>query len=172
MSNREEFTQLIIARHPCIAIASHDEQYVLSVLRQVASERGMEMWLWSVTFGWRDGLQADAPPIPETDHPAAALYYMANLPPKARMYVMLDLAGHLKDERTLRTMREALQKISAFGGNLILLDPLEELPPAVDAIATRFEISFPDAQELEGIVRQTVRDVKEEESIEVKLTKD
>jgi hypothetical protein len=88
------------------------------------------------------------------------------------MYVMLDLAGHLKDERTLRTMREALQKVDAFGGNLVLLDPHEDLPPAVGAIATRFEVSFPDAQELEGIVRQTVRRVKEDRNIEVSLTKD
>ena len=96
MTDQEHLKQLILSRHPCIAIATHDEHYVLSVLRQVAAERGVEMWLWSVTLGWRDGLVADGPPVAETEHPAAAMYYVANLPPKARMYVTLDLAEHLQ----------------------------------------------------------------------------
>src|SRR5688572_10578284 len=144
MTDQEHLQQLIIARHPCVAVATHDEHYMLSVIRQLAVERGMEMWLWSVTLGWRDGLLADSPPVAETEHPAAAMYYIAHLPPKARIYVTLDLVGHLKDERTLRTMREALQKVDAFGGSLILLDATEDLPPALAAVATRFEVSFPD----------------------------
>jgi SpoVK/Ycf46/Vps4 family AAA+-type ATPase len=170
-TDQDRLQQLIVARHPCIAIATHDEHYVLTVLRQLAVERQTEMWLWSVTLGWRDGLLAGSPPVAETEHPAAAMYYVAHLPPRARIYVTLDLAGHLKDERTLRTMREALQKVDAFGGNLILLDAHEDLPPAVSAIATRYEVSLPGEEELESIVRQTVRRVKEDRNVDVQLSK-
>ena len=130
---------------PAASPSRRGESFTCSaLLRQVAAERGVELWLWSVTLGWRDGLRADAPPIPDTEHPAAAMYYVANLPPQPRLYVTLDLAGHLKDERTLRALREAVHKIDAFGGTLVLIDASEELPPAVEAIATRFEVSFPD----------------------------
>jgi hypothetical protein len=173
MTDHERLQQLIIARHSCVAVSTNDEPYMLSLLRQIASERGVELWVWSVTLGWRDGLTADTPPIPETDHPAAAMYYVANLPPKARIYVTLDLAGHLKDERTMRATREALQKIDVFGGTLVMLDanPLEALPPAVAGLATRFEVSFPDTRELESLIRQTVRRVSEERSVEVSLSR-
>ena len=171
MTDQQRLQQLIVARHPCVAIATSDEAHVLSLLRQVATERGIEIWVWSVTLGWRDGSHADALPVAETEHPAAAMYYLTHLPPKARLYVTLDLAGHLKDERTLRAMREALHKVEAFGGNLVMLDAHEDLPPGVASCATRFEIAFPDERELESIVRQTVRRVKDEHDVEVTLTK-
>src|SRR5688500_14916264 len=170
-TDQERLQHLIVSRHPCIAIATHDEAYVLMLLRQIAVDRGTEMWVWSVTQGWREGLLANSPPVMETDHPAAAMFYLAHLPPKERMYVTLDLAGHLKDERTMRAFREALQKVEAFGGNLILLDATEDLPPAVAAVATRFEVALPDATELEALVRQTVRRANDERSVQVNLTK-
>lgn len=171
MTDRDGLEHLIVSRHACIAIATHDEPYVLTLLREVAVERGAEMWVWSVTQGWREGLLAGSPPVVETEHPAAAMFYLAHLPPKARMYVALDLAGHLKDERTLRATREALQKIESFGGNLILLDAHDDLPPGLDRVASRFEVSFPDREELESIVRQTVRRVNEDAAVQVSINK-
>jgi SpoVK/Ycf46/Vps4 family AAA+-type ATPase len=171
MTDRDRLQQLIVARHPLVAVATGDEFYMLALLRQVAADRGWELWLWSVTLGWRDGLRADAPPIPETDHPAAAMHYLANLPPQPRLYVTLDLAGHLKDERTLRAMREAVHRIEAFGGTLVMVDASDVLPPAVESMATRFDVAFPDEREIESIVRQTVRRANEERQIEVSLSK-
>jgi SpoVK/Ycf46/Vps4 family AAA+-type ATPase len=171
MTDRERLQQLIVARHPLVVVATGDEFYMLGLLRQLAADRGCELWLWSVTLGWRDGLRADAPPIPDTDHPAGAMHYVANLPPQPRLYVTLDLAGHLKDERTLRAMREAVHKIEAFGGTLVMVDASDVLPPAVESHATRFDVAFPDERELESIVRQTVRRANEERQIEVSLTK-
>lgn len=171
MTDREGLEHLIVSRHACIAIATHDEPYVLTLLREIAVERGAEMWVWSVTQGWREGLLAGSPPVVETEHPAAAMFHLAHLPPKARMYVALDLAGHLKDERTLRATREALQKIESFGGNLILIDANEDLPAGLDRVASRFEVSFPDREELEAIVRQTVRRVNEDATVQVSINK-
>jgi ATP-dependent 26S proteasome regulatory subunit len=65
-----------------------------------------------------------------------------------------------------------LHKVEAFGGTFVMLDPAEDLPPAVASVATRFEVGFPDERELESLVRQTVRRAKEEQNIEVHLTKD
>jgi hypothetical protein len=171
MTDRERLQQLIVARHPLVVVATGDEFYMLGLLRQLAADRGCELWLWSVTLGWRDGLRADAPPIPDTDHPAAAMHYIGNLPPQPRIYATLDLAGHLKDERTLRAMREAVHKIEAFGGTLVMVDASDVLPAAVESHATRFDVAFPDERELESVVRQTVRLANEERQIEVSLTK-
>ena len=171
MTDREGLQHLVVSRHACIAVVTHDEPYVLTLLREVAVQRGAEMWVWSVTLGWREGLLAGSPPVAETEHPAAAMFYLAQQPPTPRMYVALDLAGHLKDERTLRATREAVHRVEAFGGNLILVDAHGDLPPGIDRIATRFEVSLPDAAELDRIVRQTVRRVNEDGRLHVSMTR-
>ena len=85
---------------------------------------------------------------------------------------MLDLAGHLKDERTLRTLREAIAKLAGSGCTLVLIDQHDEVPPVIKATTTtRMEISFPDEQELTEIVKRTLREVNEERPISVNLNK-
>ena len=92
------------------------------------------MWLWSITRGVSDGLLADSPPVLNTEHPAAVLYHFARQQPhKQAMYVMLDLADHLKDGRTLRLLREAVDRSERTGGTLVLLDHQDELPPVIAA---------------------------------------
>src|SRR4051794_35349374 len=121
-NDQSELDRLIAARHTCISITTPEEDYVLALLGEIAVERGMEMSVWSVTTGLREGLLSGATPAAGTEHPAAALYTISQGGPQLPqgqtpgMYVMLDLAGHLKDERTMRALREAVAKVSASGG--------------------------------------------------------
>src|SRR5215213_4860582 len=141
MTDLEHINDLLTSHHPCIAVATFEEDYVLGLLRQAAVDRGWDLWLWSITRGVCDGLLADSPPVLNTEHPAAALYHFARQQPhKQAMYVMLDVADHLKDGRTLRLLREAVERAERIGGTLALVDHLDELPPVVEAMATRFEI--------------------------------
>src|SRR5687767_7141340 len=122
MTDLEHINQLITARHPCLAVATFEEDYVLGLLRQVAVDRGWDLWLWSITHGVRDGLLANSPPIPDTDHPAAVLYHFGRThqPHKPGLYVTVDLADHLKDGRTLRLLREAVDRLAPMGCTLVM----------------------------------------------------
>jgi SpoVK/Ycf46/Vps4 family AAA+-type ATPase len=167
-ADRDELDRLITARHACIAISTPEEEYVLTMVRELAVERGQELWVWSVTQGLREGLLAGSPPSPDSEHPAAALYLITQGRPQGQqgIYVMLDLAGHLKDERTLRAFREAAMKMDQSGSRMFLIDH-EDLPPAAAAVATRFEVSLPDEDELEQLVKSTLRRLNDEGRIEV-----
>src|SRR3954469_23138384 len=169
-SDRDELDRLITARHACIAISTTEEDYVLTMVRELAVERGLELWVWSVTQGLREGLLSGSPPSPDSEHPAAALYLITQGRPQGQhgIYVMLDLAGHLKDERTLRAFREAAGKMDQSGSRMILIDHAE-LPPAAAAVATRFEVSLPDEDELEQLVKSTLRRLNDEGRIEVAI---
>jgi AAA+ superfamily predicted ATPase len=116
----------------------------------------MEMLQWTVTHGLRDGLVPTSPPIIDTEHPAAALFHLAARHRPAAV-AMLDLVAHLKDERTLRTLRETLARFDRLGGHIILIDHVFELPLPVRSLATPFEIQLPDTKEIESIIRDTLR---------------
>jgi len=172
MTDLEHINDLLTSHHPCIAVATFEEDYVLGVLRQAAVDRGWDLWLWSITRGVSDGMLADSPPVLNTEHPAAALYHFARQQPhRPAMYVMTDLADHLKDGRTLRLLREAVERVERTGGTLALVDYQEELPPVVAALATRVRISFPEEAELESIVKETLRGVNQDTRIEVHVNR-
>ncbi len=171
MTDREHLEQLVRSRHPCILMITYEEEYALSVIREVAFQLSHDMRLWSIVGGVRDGLVTDVPPIPETEHPAAALYHFAHQLKDRAICVTLDLAGHLRDERTLRVLRDVIVRFHDSGSTLIMIDCAPSHPAAVTAKATRFELSLPDEKELEQIVRDTVRRVRREGRIEVDLTR-
>jgi SpoVK/Ycf46/Vps4 family AAA+-type ATPase len=171
LSDQDRFEQLVSARHSCVSIVTSEEGYALSVVGDVALRRQCDYWIWSVTRGVRDGLLADSPPVPDTDHPAAALFHLSRNLKKRALIVAMDVVGHLKDERVVRALRDALTAVMQTGSTLVLLDYRDDLPPLVQAIATRFEISLPDEVEIEELIKQTLRAVNVEQRIAVDVTR-
>ena len=99
---------------------------------------------------------AASPVVTNTEHPAAALYFLSTISRQV-VVIMLDLVPHLKDERTMRSLREAVAAFAKDGSTLVLVDAASELPPAVRVMATPLELSLPGETELRKIVTDTVR---------------
>ncbi len=172
MDDQQRLESLFRARHHCVSIITHEEDYALSLVRETVIRTGGEIWIWSVIGGVRDGLITDSKPVPETEHPAAGLYHLAQRSLTAgSIAVTLDLAGHLKDERVLRLLRELLCRFRSIGCQLVMIDHLDELPPVIRSESARLEISLPDTEELNRIVRDTLRRMHREQSIEVDITR-
>ncbi len=170
MSNEERLRRLIEGRHPCTSIVTHAEEYALGLIRDAALRLSRPLRVWSVNGGLRDGLLAEQPPIPETEHPAAALYYLFTRP-QPGIHVMLDLAMHTRDARVLRLLRDAIERFRTTDQQIILIDHAEELPPVIAAAAARFEIPLPDEKEIESIVCGTLRRLHAEAQIEVAVSR-
>jgi len=170
MNDIARLQELIAARHPCIFIVTDEELHALAVVRDAAMQSLPELQIWSVVGGLRDGWIADPPTLPETEHPAAALFQIARRT-KRTLYVMLDLVGHLRDERTLRTARDAIRQCAQSGSTLILIDHRDDLPPVIAAYATRFDLSLPDDDELDKLVRDTLRKLHGDQPITVDITR-
>lgn len=171
-TDAQRLADLLLARHPCVSIVTFEEADALLAVRECAVEQGQNLRVWSVTLGLRDGLLEDSPPAPDTEHPAAALFSLArDRHVKQGVIAFCDLCGHLRDERTLRAFREAIDARAAAGDSIILIDQNPELPPAVKAVAARFELSYPDEAELEALIRSTLRKLNEQRRITVELTR-
>jgi hypothetical protein len=169
--------RLIAARHGCISILTFEEDHALDVIRH-ASLDGRPIWIWSNADGLREGLLAKSKTIPDTAHPAAALFRIWSDPAMRGLFVFLDLGGHLKDERTLRLLRELIQRCSRLDADpqqasaVILVDSSESLPPAIVGASARLELSYPGETELFDILRSTTRSAMQNSKVHVDLGKD
>ncbi|HWL93511.1 MAG TPA: AAA family ATPase [Phycisphaerae bacterium] len=165
---RGPMERLIRGRHPCIVATASEEEFALTLVREIVMRTPVTFNVWSINGGLRDGLLVDHPPIPETEHPAGALYYLLQQS-ASTLTVFLDLAPHLRDERTLRLMRDLIEHGRRTGSQLILIDHRDELPAIIESMSARFEIGLPDDEEIELIVRGVLRAGNEHERIQADI---
>ncbi len=170
MNDRQRLEHLIRARHPLITMVTSEENDALALVRDTALALRKTLRIWSMVGGIRDGLIDEGEAAPATEHPAAALYYLL-CQPEPGIAIMLDLAGHLKDEKTLRLLRDLIQRYRQTGGQLVLIDHREEIPSIIASEGIRFDLSLPDEAELDLIIRNTLRRLHQEQHIDIDITR-
>jgi AAA+ superfamily predicted ATPase len=154
----ERLQQLYLSQHPCLSIHTVEEAEALQTLRAMSVEAGVDMWEWSSSVGLRDGLLADSEPLHDTAAAVAALYKLKTLERPA-VIALVDIAGHLKDERVLRMLRDLIHTCVGPGGRMVaLIEATSELPPAIRAVAMPFDLSLPGEEELEEVVKSVLRE--------------
>lgn len=172
MSDEERFQAILQARYPAVAIITPEEEDALDVVLRSAIELQLDAVIWSQSRGVRDGLLEGGVCVPDTEHPAAALFHLLGVGGKRRVMVMLDLAAHLcKDERTLRQWRDLVRACQKEGSTLVMIDHHSERPDVVHSWSTEFELSLPDETELEQILKSTLRKRNEEKPVQVQLSR-
>src|SRR5262245_10115771 len=173
MSDQSRLEGLLNAQHACISVCTHEEHYAAELIQ--AAALGRPLWFWSATRGLWPGELEGSLPVPKTENAAAALFYltheMKDTLAERPICVMLDLAGHLEDDRTLRALREAIDAFRQSGACLILVDHDENLPAVIAAESTRLELSLPGTDELERIVRNTLKRLTIHRPVQAKLSK-
>ncbi len=167
-TDRDRLERLIAARHACVTIVTHEEGYALDLVGQIAFDRIRDLAVWSINGGLRNGLTSHRAVEPETEHSAAALYHLLHRDGEL-LVCMLDLSAHLRDERTLRLLRDVIHKFREAGSTLILLDHDARTPACVEAEASRFDTSLPDDEEIDEIVRGTLRRMHRRQPIQVQI---
>jgi AAA+ superfamily predicted ATPase len=153
----QRLQQLFVSQHPCLSIHTVEEDDALQILRTMSVEAGVDMWQWTSSAGLSDGLLSNSTPVADTTAAVAALYKLTTLTQPA-VIVLMDIGGHLKDERVLRMLRDLIRKCSGEGKWMVaLVDAGNELPPAIRAVSTPFDLSLPDEVELEHVVKSVLR---------------
>ncbi|MCK4872998.1 MAG: AAA family ATPase [Phycisphaerales bacterium] len=171
-SDLERFEELLGAGHACISIVTLEEEDALRVVRDAAMGRDMgNIHLWSMANGIEDGLLDDESCVPDTEHPAAALYHFVHQLNHPALCIALDLAPHLRDEKTRRLLRNCITAFRSRGSTLVMIDEDDKLPPAIQACTTRFEMSLPNEDQIERLIKQTLRRVNREHDIEIDISK-
>ncbi|MFC1738118.1 AAA family ATPase [Planctomycetota bacterium] len=173
MTDVEQFEQLINSGCPSVSIITLEEQYALNVIRRVAQKLERDVWIWSASEGVRDGLAMldDGLSIAETDKPDAGLSNLAGAKEGA-VCVTLDLADYFKSGgKTQRLVRDMIESFQETGKTLVMIDSNDKLPDVIKSYAKPFEISYPDENELEDIIRKTLKRIHRKTPIEIGITR-
>jgi ATP-dependent 26S proteasome regulatory subunit len=169
----DRLEQLVASRHACISILTFEEEHAVNAAREVAMTRGCDLWTWSCSTGLRDGLMKEAVAIRDTEHPAAALYFLLTNPAMRGIVAMLDLGTHLRDDKTLRLLRDLLSRDAEPGRlSVVLIDSTQNLPAVISGTAAKVELSFPGEAELLVIVRTTCQELMRDGKLQVELRKE
>lgn len=169
MNDTDRLTTLLRAGHPAISIVTHEEAEARRVVEDAARGLGAHLWTWSVIDGVRDGLGRSNQPVAETTNPAAGFYWLSTqeLP---TVMLLLDAAAHAADPHAVRSLRSLISRADEIGSHVVLLDHDRALPPAVRAHATPFELSLPDDERIEAIIRGELKGLHRVKPIEIDLT--
>ena len=169
LTDVERLEGLIRAGRPLITIQTYEEDHALEVVRQVAlGDRGLA--IWTVLSGVYDGLLDRPVPVDNTTNPAAALYHLG-YQNQSQVVCLVDIAAHLDEPAAVRGLRDLVAAMERRGGAVVMIDHAEKLPGIVTALATRLELSLPDEEELERIVRETVKRLHVSRAVNIDLTK-
>jgi SpoVK/Ycf46/Vps4 family AAA+-type ATPase len=172
MDNQERLEQLLDGYHPCILINTNEEAFAREMVVAAAVNLQVSLRTWTVTEGLRDGLLTGSPCVGGTENPAAGLLYMSHQSQSGAFLAMaMDLLEHLSEPRVLRVLRDLIYEFKRSGSTLIIVDHKGDLPEAVESYVTRFDISLPDEEELEVIVRRTLRNFHQHKPIEIDITR-
>jgi len=168
MDQAANLCSLIRARHPAVHIVTAEEPEAVELVRRCAKDLGAHLWQWDAIDGLAAPLSTEPLPVPDTTHPAAAMTWLAIHDPSS-VILLIDLARHLDDPGTLRTLRRLLLHAAHAGSCVILLDHDSTLPASVRAWVTPFHLGYPDDDEIDKLVRATLRDMHQQHAIDVDI---
>lgn len=192
----DRLIRLVRGGESCVTIVTHEEGEALEVVRQAAMGLGRGVWLWSSAGGVRDGLVEGGRGVgagvsvgrdggvggggwgggggggDEMALRAAAgllLLGEASRCHEGAVCVALDAGDHIDDPMALRSLRETVMGASRLGGCVVLIDHRDRYPESVAAHSTRFEIALPNEEELERVVRSTLRSMHRDREVVIDL---
>ena len=167
--------ELIHAGHACIRIVTPEEQELQLAARQAGLNSGLPVLEWSILSGIKEGILEGGKPVPQTEHPAAALYHFATIT-RPSVFIMADLAPHLKEDRTLRAWRELVHHLARRhrehddGSCLVMIDPTTDVPAIVEQHSLLHNPILPDAQRLEDIVRRALKRLHRQKPLNIEVS--
>ncbi|MGH7130717.1 MAG: AAA family ATPase [Phycisphaerales bacterium] len=174
MNDRNQIERYILAGHSCVRVSTMEELEMLLAVRETAMKLRRPVLQWSVVHGVHDGLVVGASPVPNTENAAAALYHFATVEIPT-VFITLDLAAHLDDDRTRRAWRNLIEKLReghtapGEGSTLIMIDHTDKVPSVVRSHSITHEPATPSEQHLTDLVGRTLRRLHRQSPIQVDI---
>ncbi|HEU0199560.1 MAG TPA: AAA family ATPase [Burkholderiaceae bacterium] len=153
MKDEHDLQLLVASRFPIIAIETHEEERALALLKRCVQRLRLGFGTWSVTKGLTTDTGGAA--VPGTTDPAAALREVYRLSRPA-VYAWLDFHPFLGNPLHVRLLKEIAVDYERAPRTLVLLGHEVVIPPEVEKLSVRFELSLPNRDAILRIVKAEV----------------
>jgi AAA+ superfamily predicted ATPase len=161
---------LIRSRHPLLQVESDDLPRVRTLFTLLADRMELPLFRWTRARGLR---REGAPgPVYQTEEPEKALRHLASSDvPALHHFEGLEAAlpgGPLLQAKLV----EALDRLEAVGGALLLCGPRADLPARVQGRAVTLPLPSPSREELRELIRHVLRDLNQRtEALAIELSR-
>ena len=146
---------LIRSFHPLIVIETVEEDRIASLLQSVSAQERMPLFEWSITRGLTR--QEDGPALSKmTATPLALLQHLQGLTVEG-IFWLKDLAPHLQDAAAARQLREVAAARSRSRATCVITGEPITLPPDLERLAVRYQLSLPDQDELDATLTSVLQ---------------
>lgn len=161
---------LLDAGHPGVFISTREEQVALDLAFACAVDLGLPAQRWSAVLGITDA-RVESGAEPHTENAAAAMFHWLRSVHQPAVLVLLDLADHLADPRTLRALRELIEQQHRLRGCVILIDHHDALPKVIMSRVATLSLELPGEDEIEEAVRRALRDANRHSPLTIDISK-
>lgn len=154
MNDLHDLTLILQSRFPLVVVETHEEPRVLSLLEQAANLEGWALFVWSIADGLRRSNNTQ--PITQTYEFLDALRHIDKTPQNG-LYVLLDAHPYLDDPVNARLIREIANEYGKAARTLVFVSPRLDLPAELARMSARFELSVPDLEAIQALLREEMQ---------------
>lgn len=164
-SEQHDLGVILRSRFPLVAIESHEEPRVVSLLERIAESNRWMLFVWSLVDGLRRSGNTESMPMTRTLTECLA---HINKTSQGGLYVLLDAHPFLADPLNVRLIRQIAAGYEKTPRTLVLVSPKLELEPELARACARFALQMPDAKAIEALVRQEAHDWSRQRGVAAK----
>ena len=152
MNDLHDLELLLRSRIPLITVETRDERRVSQLFSRLGMRLGQPVMAWSATAGLQR-IDVESAPQRHASEPQQALGQIkaTNTP---TIYLLMDFHPYLDDPFNVRLLKEIALDHHALQHTLALVSHDLEIPPELESFTARFELSLPDRDGLEAIIRE------------------
>ena len=156
---------LILSFHAVIVMETVEEDRVVSLLREVASQLALPFFEWSVTRGLVRFPGTTS--LYGTSEPLILLKSLQEL--DEGMFLLRDFGKFLNDPAVTRGLREVSQDFARKRSTIVVTGQAVTLPPDVEHGVVRYELKLPGQDELRKVVDTLLRSLRARKDVEIEL---
>lgn len=165
---RKEIALLVNSRYPIIYLETWEESRATEILRLVAHDLGLNLYVWTLTQGLS---RAGGAPIYNTREPIQALTEILGVEGDA-IYLLKDFHKHLEDQVVARKLRDLAFVFRRARRSIVISAPVVTIPVELERDTARFHLGLPDDLELTQLVQTTVSELAANHHIRRDLPED
>ena len=157
MNDQRDFEVILNSRFPLVAVETHEEMRLITMVERVANIRSHALFVWSLTDGLRrrnhTDLNAVRGAIPQTLDLEGCLRHVYATPQNG-IYMLLDVHHYLKEPIVQRLIKSTALEYQKCARTIVVVGHKLELSDDLSRMCARFEFALPDANAIRVLIKE------------------